>query len=138
MTNHIPEKYYGNLPASLRPVQAKLIQKSQEIYEKTGKVVPRPKVSNQKVRRSVHTKLFEEKYGFSVGDISKVKATFPDTDVDTILSKGRAAYMSSGSRPNTTPEAWAKARLASALTGGKAYSIDKSHIGSKSKEKIFS
>lgn len=134
----IPEKYYGNLPASLRPVQAKLIQKSQEIYEKTGKVVERPKVSSQKVPRSSHAKKFEEKYGFSVADINKVKKLFPDTDVETILSKGRAAYASSGSRPNVSPEAWAKARLASALTGGKAYKIDKSHIGEKSKKKIFS
>jgi hypothetical protein len=134
----IPEKYFGNLPPSLRATQAKLIRKSQDIYEKTGKVVDRPKVSNQPVKRSKHAKKFEDKYGFSVSDISKVKSTFPDTDVDMILSKGRGAYASSGSRPNTTSEAWAKARLASALTGGKAYKIDKSHIGEKSKDKIFS
>ena len=133
----IPEKYFGNLPPHLRHIQEKLIRKSQKIYEETGKVVARPKVSSQRVPRSQHVKRFEDKYGFSVSDLSKVKAKFPDTDVETILSKGRAAYSSSGSRPNTTPEAWAKARLASALTGGKAYKIDKSHIGEKSKATIF-
>ena len=133
----IPEKYFGKLPPHLRHIQEKLIRKSQKIYEETGKVVARPKVSHQQVPRSQHAKRFEDKYGFSVSDLSKVKAKFPDTDVETILSKGRAAYASSGSRPNTTPEAWAKARLASALTGGKAYNIDKSHIGEKSKAIIF-
>ena len=133
----LPEKYYMSLPAQLRPIQKKLISASQRKYEATGKVEARPKVSNQKVPRSQHAKLFESKYGFSVSELDKVKKLFPDTDVDTILSKGRAAYMSSGSRPNTTPEAWAKARLASALTGGKAYKIDKSHIGPKSKAVVF-
>ena len=135
---NIPEKYFGNLPPSVRTVQAKLIQKSKDIYEKTGKVVDRPKVSDQPNKRSKHAKNFEDKYGFSVSDIARVKKVFSDTDVDTILSKGRGAYASSGSRPNTTSEAWSKARLASALTGGNAYKIDKSHIGEKSKRLIFS
>ena len=44
-----------------------------------------------------------------------------------ILSKGRGAYGSSGSRPNQTPQSWAVARLASATTGGKAARVD-AHI----------
>jgi hypothetical protein len=42
-----------------------------------------------------------------------------------ILNKGRGAYYSSGSRPNQTAESWARARLASALTHGKAAKVDR-------------
>lgn len=133
----IPSQYTASLPPNARVQQEQLIQRSREVYKKTGKVVDRPKVSSTPVKRSKHAEKFENKYGFSVSDIPKVKRTFPDTDVDTILRKGRGAYASSGSRPNTTSEAWAKARLASALTGGNAYKVDKSHIGEKSKDKIF-
>jgi hypothetical protein len=68
---------------------------------------------------------FEKRYGFSVSDTARVKREFPGVDVEKILSKGRAAYASSGSRPNTSVEGWANARLASALTGGKAAQVDK-------------
>ena len=42
-----------------------------------------------------------------------------------VLSKGRGAYYSSGSRPNVTAEQWARARLASVLLGGPARKVDK-------------
>ena len=41
-----------------------------------------------------------------------------------IVSKGEGAYFSSGSRPNQTGQSWGKARLASALTAGKAGAVD--------------
>lgn len=41
-----------------------------------------------------------------------------------IINKGEGAYYSSGSRPNQTAQSWGIARLASALTSGKAASID--------------
>jgi hypothetical protein len=41
-----------------------------------------------------------------------------------IVNKGEGAYYSSGSRPNQTPHSWGFARLASAITGGKAAAID--------------
>jgi hypothetical protein len=41
-----------------------------------------------------------------------------------IESKGEGAYYSSGSRPNQTAQSWGIARLASALTSGKAGAID--------------
>jgi len=41
-----------------------------------------------------------------------------------IVRKGEGAYYSSGSRPNQTPQSWAYARLASAITGGKAAKVD--------------
>lgn len=101
-----------------------MIRKSQRQYETTGKISDRPRVSSTPTPRSSHAKRFEEKMGYKISDISRVKKDFPNVDVDAILAKGRAAYASSGSRPNVTAEAWAKARLASALTGGKAAKVD--------------
>ena len=41
-----------------------------------------------------------------------------------IMKKGQGAYFSSGSRPNQTAHSWGRARLASAITGGKASAVD--------------
>lgn len=123
--------YLAGLTPQQRLLQQRAIRKSQKMYEETGKVVDRPKVSAKTPPRSKHAKRFEDKYGFSVSDIPRVKKAFPEVDVDTILAKGRAAYASSGSRPNVTAEAWAKARLASALTGGAAAKVDAKELGKK-------
>ena len=40
------------------------------------------------------------------------------------FQKGQGAYFSSGSRPNQTGHSWGYARMASAITGGKAAAID--------------
>ena len=41
-----------------------------------------------------------------------------------IINKGEGAYYSSGSRPNQTGQSWGIARLASAITSGKAAAVD--------------
>jgi hypothetical protein len=123
--------YLAGLTPQQRLLQQAAIRKSQKTYEKTGKVFDRPKVSDTPTPRSSHAKKFEDRYGFSVSDIPRVKREFPSVDVDGILAKGRAAYASSGSRPNTTAEAWARARLASALTDGKAAKVDAKELGKK-------
>ena len=41
-----------------------------------------------------------------------------------IEKKGQGAYFSSGSRPNQTAHSWGRARLASAITGGKSAAVD--------------
>ena len=128
--------YTKGLSAEERKKQVSLINKSKREYERTGKVEARPRVSADSTPRSSHAAAFEKRYGYKISELSKVKRDFPDTDVEKILSKGRAAYASSGSRPNVTPEQWAKARLASVLTGGKALNVDKSHVGLISMTKI--
>jgi hypothetical protein len=50
--------------------------------------------------------------GCSVGSLHK------------IVKKGEGAFYSSGSRPNQSPQSWGYARLASAITGGKAAGVD--------------
>lgn len=124
----LPEKYLAGLSPSQRLLQQRLIRQSQKEYEQKGIVKDRPKVSSQKTKRSSHVKKFEEKYGYKISDINRVKKDFPNVDVDAILAKGRAAYGSSGSRPNVSAEQWALARLASALTGGKAAIVDKKEL----------
>ena len=44
--------------------------------------------------------------------------------LNRIVKKGMGAYFSSGSRPNQTAQSWGIARLASALTSGKAGAVD--------------
>ena len=132
----LPPQYVGGLAQHEARRQTALIRESQREYERTGKVEARPRVSDAPTPRSAHAAKFERRHGYKISDLSKVRRDFPDTDVAGILSKGRAAYASSGSRPNVSPEQWAKARLASVLTGGKALRVDKDLVGPKSLAKI--
>ena len=134
----LPPNYTGGLAQHEARKQRQLIRSSQAEYERTGRVEARPKVSDKPTPRSKHASKFEVRYGYKVSELDRVKKDFPDTDVAGILAKGRAAYASSGSRPNVTPEQWAKARLASVLTGGKALRIDKDLVGERSLAKIKS
>ncbi len=87
----------------------------------------RPKVKSFKSKRSSHVVKFENKYGEKITNDSFIsKNIISKTGIDKILSKGRGAYYSSGSRPNQTADSWARARLASVIMGGKARQVDKS------------
>ena len=75
---------------------------------------------------------FNAKYGFpkdeahSIADISKITG-YKKSGLDVIISKGKGAYYSNPQsvRPNVTgPDQWAKARLYSAVMGGKAARVD--------------
>lgn len=132
----LPPQYVGGLAQAAARRQAALIRHSQKEYERTGRVEARPRVTSAPTPRSSHAAEFERRNGYKISTLAHVKHDFPDTDVERILSKGRAAYASSGSRPNVSPEAWAKARLASVLTGGKALRIDKDLVGPISRKKI--
>lgn len=84
----------------------------------------RPKVKTFKSKRSPHVEKFEKKFGFKITD-KRVQEIIEPEGIRQILAKGKGAYYSGGSRPNQTPSSWAYARLASALTGGKASKVDK-------------
>ena len=75
---------------------------------------------------------FNNKYGFkkdesqSVAEISKITG-YKKSGLETIVQKGRGAFFSNpGSvRPNVTgPDQWGRARLYSAIMGGKSARID--------------
>ncbi len=133
----LPKRYVAGLTPAQKKEQVKEIKRVQKVYEETGQVVERKKVGG-KTRRSPFVIKYEKLYGYPITDLEKVKREFPNTDIDTILSKGRGAFASSGSRPNQTPDSWAYARLASVLTGGKAMAVDRNLIGDSDKKKILS
>ncbi len=111
----INKKY---VPKSLSPSDKKKQIKS--IIEQK----PRPKVK-AKSKRSSFVIDFEKKHGFKITDKRVSKELISQEGINQILNKGRGAYFSAGSRPNTTPQQWAYARLASVLMGGPARKVDK-------------
>ena len=93
------------------------------IESKTIKDRPKTKFP---YKRSSHVVKFEKKYNTKITNDSFIsKNIISKTGIDKILSKGRGAYKSAGSRPNTTMEQWARARLASVIMNGKARQVDK-------------
>jgi hypothetical protein len=132
----LPAQYLAGLSAAARRTQSGLIRASMEEYSRTGRVADRPRVSSAPTPRSPYVARFERRYGFPITDRASLAATFPDTDTRTILSKGAAAYASSGSRPNVSVAQWTNARLASVLTGGPSLRVDRSHVGPVSLQKI--
>ena len=113
----IPRQY---LPSSLTKEDREKQKKSIE------KGTIRPKVESFKSKRSKHVVAFEKKYGVKITNDSFIdKNIITRTGIKKILDKGRAAYFSSGSRPNQTPESWSRARLASVIMNGNARKVDK-------------
>lgn len=112
----VPKTYVEGLKAYERRKQIK------SIFENK----PRPKVKGFESKRSSHAKNFEDKYGVKVSDKDFIyKNLMSEKGVEEIMSKGRGAFFSSGSRPNQTAYSWALSRLASVLTGGNALKTDK-------------
>ncbi len=107
-------------PKSLTPADRKKQVKS----IKEGK--ERPKVDSFKSKRSSHVIKFEKRYGTKITNDDFIsKNIISKSGIDKILSKGRGAYYNAGSRPNQTAASWARARLASVITGGKARDVDR-------------
>ena len=79
---------------------------------------------------------FNKKYGFptgtphSIDEISKLTG-YKKSGLETIVSKGKGAFFSNPQsvRPNVkTPEQWSKARVYSAVMGGKAARVDAAQL----------
>lgn len=113
----------SNLPKKYVPDSLSKEDKKKQIKSiKEGK--DRPKV-DYKTKRSKHVIAFEEKYNKKITDDAFIsKNIISKTGIDKILSKGRGAYYSSGSRPNVSAEQWARARLASVIMNGGARKVD--------------
>jgi hypothetical protein len=104
----------------------KELDKSRKLYKK-GIYYQRKKIKGSKSKRSTHLKKVKALYGINKVKASNelAKATGCDKQAfNEILSRGMGAYYSSGSRISQTSHSWAKARLASAITGGKSSKID--------------
>lgn len=124
----LPNRYYEGLSKGDQIKQLKQLKASRDAYKK-GIYLTRKKMKSFKNKKSGHVQNFEKKYKVSITDIPAVsKATgVPEEAIYRIISKGMGAFYSGGSRPNQNPWSWAYARVASVLTGGPSYKIDK-HI----------
>jgi len=127
---HVPKRY---IPSILTKTDTKkqrsYLRKSRRMY-KRGVYYARPKVASFKSKKSRHLEHARKMYGLKDTDpiaatpLLARKTQCSRSALSKILSKGRGAYFSSGSRPNQTAESWAIARLASSLTGGNAATVD--------------
>lgn len=123
----IPLRY---IPKSLTNIdtlkQYKNIMKSRKLYTR-GNYYKRPKVKSFKSKKSHHIDNAKRMYNIEhfgpTRELSR-KTHCTLKTLKKIVNKGEGAYFSSGSRPNQTPESWGIARLASAVTGGKASIVD--------------
>tara|TARA_Y100000401_G_C8323853_1_gene226973 strand:- start:359 stop:802 length:444 start_codon:yes stop_codon:yes gene_type:complete len=135
--NKIPKKYTAGLSPSDKKKQIKSIKESRELYKK-GQFKDRPKLKSAKTKRSSNVIKFEKMYGTKITDKQYiVKNLISEKGREQIIKKGKAAYASSGSRPNQTPFSWSLARLASVLTFGPALKVDKDIVLKEGKGKFL-
>jgi len=123
----IPIRY---IPKSLsrrdRKLQYKNILQSRKKYNR-GIYFTRPKVASFHSKPSSH--ILNAKRMYSIKNFGPTRELARKTRctvkaLKKIVNKGEGAYFSSGSRPNQTAQSWGIARLASAVTGGKAGRVD--------------
>jgi hypothetical protein len=120
----IIKKYYNHLSPKDTKKQISMIQKSRRLYKK-GKYFSRKKL-NYPVKISPHIIRAQKLYGVKIIPSKELaqKTGCSLSALKQIVKKGEGAYYSSGSRPSQTAHSWAYARLASAVSGGKASKVD--------------
>ena len=115
-----------NLTLKDKRKQSKMLMKSRRLYKK-GSFYTRKHLASFKSQKSPHIKKAIKMYKVdTVGATNELaKATgCTKKSLAKIINKGEGAYYSSGSRPNQTAQSWGIARLASAITSGKAAVVD--------------
>jgi len=120
-----PKYLPKNLSLSDQKNQLKMLLKSRKMYKK-GKYYTRKKVLSYKHKPSKHILKARKIYNTNILPSKELsqKTGCSVSALKQIVRKGEGAYYSSGSRPNQTPQSWGLARLASAITGGKASKVD--------------
>ena len=106
--------------------QKSMLNKSRKMYKK-GKYYTRKKIASFTSKTSPHVTKARKIYKIDKISASPKLAKATGCSIGTlrkIVKKGQGAYFSSGSRPNQTGHSWGRARLASAITGGKAAAVD--------------
>jgi len=125
--DNVPRRY---VPKNLTRKDTKIVKtelnKSRKKY-KHGIYYTRKKVKSYKHKTSDH--ILNARRIYDVDKIIPNKLLAQKTKcsikaLKKIENKGMGAYYSSGSRPNQTAKSWGRARLASAITGGKSSIID--------------
>ena len=123
-THKINKKYYNHLSQKDKKKQLAMIEKSKKMYKK-GKYFTRTKL-DYPVKVSPHIVRAQKLYGTKIIPSKELslKTGCSMNALKQIVKKGEGAYYSSGSRPSQTAHSWAYARLASAISGGKASKVD--------------
>ena len=106
--------------------QIEMLKLSKKLYKK-NKYYTRKRLSSYKNKKSKHIANARKIYNIQNITLNKeleLKTGCKLSALKQIVKKGKGAYYSSGSRPNQTPQSWGLARLASALTAGKAAAVD--------------
>jgi hypothetical protein len=114
------------LTAKDKKTQSRMLLKSKKLYRQ-GKYYTRKPLKSFHSKTSSHILKARKIYGVDkIGATSELakKSGCSKTALAKIINKGAGAYYSSGSRPNQTAQSWGIARLASALTSGKAGAVD--------------
>lgn len=129
------------LSARDKKKQAQMLIRSKRLYKKQQYYTRKP-LSSYKNKTSKHIRNAQRIYKIEKINPSDELAKKTGCSLSTlnqIVRKGEGAYFSSGSRPNQTAQSWGIARLASALTAGKAAAVDYSIIekGCDHKKKAF-
>ena len=123
----LPLRYVPkNLTKKDKQKQLNMLLKSRRLYKKQ-KYYTRKRVNSYKNKPSKHVANARKIYAIQNIRPSKelaLKTGCSLSSLNQIVKKGEGAYFSSGSRPNQTAQSWGIARLASALTAGKAAAID--------------
>ena len=118
------------VPSSLtvrdRRAQSRMLARSRRLYRE-GVYYTRKPVRSFRSRPSGHIGRARRMYGVdTIGASAELagRTGCTKTALARIVKKGEGAYYSSGSRPNQTPQSWGLARLASAITSGRAAAVD--------------
>jgi hypothetical protein len=124
---HVPKRYIPKTLATKDLAKQKReLRKSRKLY-KQGKYYTRKQVKSFHSKPSGHVEYARKIYKIDTitpsAELAE-KTKCSQSTLEKIVSKGRGAYFSSGSRPNQTAESWGLARLASAITGGASSAID--------------
>jgi hypothetical protein len=124
---HFPIRYVPkNITKKEKQKQINMLLKSKKLYKKK-QYYTRKKIPSYKNKPSKH--IANSRKIYNIQNITPNKELSQKTGckisaLKQIVKKGEAAYYSSGSRPNQTPQSWGLARLASSLTSGKAAAVD--------------
>ena len=139
---NIPTRYVPKTLSNQDKIkQRNMLLRSRKLY-KQHKYYTRSKVASYKHKTSKHIENARKMYGVQIVAPTQELAKKTGCSVDAlqqIVRKGEGAYYSSGSRPNQTPQSWGLARLASAITAGKAAAVDYNiiHKGCDHTKKTF-
>ncbi len=130
-----------NLTQKDKTKQINMLLKSKKLYKK-HKYYTREVLSSYKNKKSKH--ILHARKIYNIQNITPneelaLKTGCTLSALNQIVKKGEGAYYSSGSRPNQTATSWGLARLASAITAGKAAAVDYDIIkkGCDHKKKAF-